>query len=94
MVIYSLDADEVTAYSVSQRLSNVTTTYTGNSVEASAEFTATLAAAEGYEMENVIVMMGGVDITSTAYDDSTGVITIASATGNIEIIATAVTEGA
>ena len=94
MVFYSLDPEEVTAYTVSQRLAHVNSTFTGNSVAANAEFTTTLTAAEGYEMENVIVMMGGVDITETAYTSGTGVVSISGATGNIEIIATAVTEGA
>lgn len=94
MVIYSLDPEEVTAYSVLQRLAHVVSTFTGNSISAGAEFSATLTAAEGYVMENVIVLMGGVDITETAYDDSTGAVSISGATGNIEIFATATTEGA
>lgn len=36
---------------------------------------------------SVVVMMGGVDITSTAYDHSTKTITIANVTGNISIAA-------
>lgn len=94
MVIYSMDPGEVTAYSVIQRLSHVTSTFTGNLVDANGEFTTTLSAATDYTINAVIVTMGGEDVTETAYDDTTGVVTIASATGNIEITATATTEGA
>ena len=94
MVFYSLDATEVTAYSVSQKLVNVTSTFEGNSVEANDDFTTTLAAKTGFDIANVIVMMGGEDVTESAYASATGIVTIASATGDIEIIATAVSEGA
>lgn len=93
MVIYSLDPDEVTAYTVAQRLVHVVSTFTGNSIEAGAEFTATLTADTGYDIANVVVLMGGVDLTEDAYDDTTGVVTISGATGDIEIVATAVAEG-
>lgn len=93
MVIYSLDPDVVTAYSVAQRLVHVTSTFSGNSVEAGEAFTATLTANDGYEIANVVVLMGGVDLTEDAYDDTTGVVTISGVTGDVEIVATAVTEG-
>lgn len=93
MVIYSLDPDEVTAYTVAQRLVHVASTFTGNSVAANEQFTTTLTADDNFTIENVVVLMGGVDLTETAYNDSTGVVTISGATGNIEIVATAVAEG-
>ena len=40
-------------------------------------------------MGTVTVTMGGADITATAYNDTTGVITIAEVTGAITITATA-----
>lgn len=46
-------------------------------------------AEDGYEVDYVKVMMGGVDITSTAWNVGTGKITIADVTGEIEITATA-----
>ena len=94
MVIYSLDPSEVSVYKVIQQLVNVTSTFDGNSATASSAFTATLTANEDYTMENVIVMMGGEDITDDAYTSDTGVVSIASVSGEIQIIATAVTEGA
>ena len=41
-------------------------------------------------MGSVIVMMGGVDVTSDAYTSGTGAVAIAEATGNIIVFATAV----
>lgn len=94
MVIYSMDPSEVTAYSVAQRLVHVTSTFSGNSVEAESEFTTTLTADTGYDIANVVVLMGGVDVTEDVYTSATGTITISSVTGNVEIIATAIVEGA
>lgn len=93
MEFYSLDPEEVTAYSVSQKLINVASTFTGNSVAASGEFEATLSVGANYSFVSVVVIMGNVDVTETAYDDSTHVVSIASVTGDLEIIATAIYEG-
>jgi uncharacterized repeat protein (TIGR02543 family) len=76
-----------TTHSVTQTLTNVTSSYTGTTVNDGAEFTATLTADDTYTLGDVTVTMGGTDITSTAY--SAGVVTIASATGDIVITATA-----
>ena len=91
MVFYSMDAEEVTAYSVSQILSHVTSSFTDSSVAASGELEAELEAADGYTIESVVVLMGGEDVTDSTYD--AGVVTIASVTGNVQIIATAVVTG-
>lgn len=87
MVIYSIDPSEVSVYTVLQKLINVTSSFTENSVESGDAFAAELTANQGYTLGNVIVLMGGEDITATAYD--AGDVTIASVSGNIEIIATA-----
>lgn len=91
MVFYSMDASEETFYKVSQTLSHVTSTYTEHYVESGEAFTTTITADEGYTLDNVVVLMGGEDITTTAY--TAGTVTIAQATGDIVIVATA-TEGA
>lgn len=55
-------------------------------------YTSTLTASSGYEFGNgstVTVTMGGNNVTSTAYTAATGVISIASVTGNLVITATA-----
>lgn len=76
-----------TTHSVTQNLTHVTSSYTGTTVNDGAGFTATLTAEDTYTLGDVTVTMGGTDITSTAY--SAGVVTIASATGDIVITATA-----
>ena len=48
-------------------------------------FSHLLSAITGYNIASVVIMMGGVDITSTAYNSSTGQIYIASVTGNVVI---------
>ena len=85
-------ASAPTAYSVTNNLTNVTNSNTDASADSGAAYSGTLTAAAGYEMASVVITMGGVDITSTAYDDSDGSISIASVTGNIVITASAVEE--
>lgn len=84
---YSYSGSDIDFYTVTQTLANVNSTFTDNTVDSGDSVTATLTAAEGYEIANVIVIMGGVDITSTAYNE--GVVTIASVSGDVQIIATA-----
>ena len=83
------DVPVVNTYTITAELVNVTSNNSATSVNESASYTATLTAADGYELDNVTVIMGGVDITATAY--SNGVVTIAAVTGNVVITATAVT---
>lgn len=92
MVFYSMDADEESSYRVEQTLSHVTSTFDGYYVEAEDAFTATLTAETDYTIANVVVMMGGEDITDTAYASATGIVSIASVTGDVQIIATATGE--
>lgn len=75
--------------SITNTLSHVTTSNAAVSVEDGAAYTATLTAESGYTMGAVTVTMGGADITSTAYTASTGVISIASVTGDVVITAAA-----
>lgn len=75
--------------SVTATLSHVTSSNAAVSVEDGAAYTATLTAEGGYTLGAVTVKMGGVDITSTAYTASTGVINIASVTGDVTITAAA-----
>ena len=80
-------AQTVTTYNVTQNLTNVTSTFTGTTVEEGVAFQATIEAEATYTLGAVEVTMGGVDITGTAYDN--GQITIASVTGDIVITAIA-----
>jgi hypothetical protein len=80
-------ANAPTAYVVSQALLNVSSSFVGDSVISGAPFTATLTADSGYVIASVVVTMGDSDVTATAYDPLTGVVTIADVTGNITITA-------
>ena len=88
MVFYSADGD-TTNWQVSQILSHVTSSFTADYVEAGGELEATLTADSGYTIANVVVTMGGADVTSTAYDDSDNSVSIATVTGDVMIVATA-----
>lgn len=87
MEFYSLDS--TTAYAVEQRLTHVTSDFEGNSIASGGSATIQLAAESGYTFANVIVLQGGVDVTSSKYNDSTHKVTLTSVSGDIEIIATA-----
>ena len=74
-------------FSVTNTLSNCKTSNSTATIQKNATYTATITANSGYELSSVVVVMGGADITSTAY--SGGKINIASVTGDIVITATA-----
>ena len=75
--------------SITNSLSHVSNSNAAVSVEDGAAYTATLTEDSGYTMGNVVIKMGGTDITSTAYTASTGAISIASVTGDVTITAVA-----
>ena len=75
--------------SITNSLTHVTSNNAAVSAEDGAAYTATLTAEGGYTMSSVTVTMGGTDITSTAYNADTGVISIASVTGDVVISANA-----
>ena len=87
MEFYSLDS--TTAYAIEQRLTNVTSDFEGNSAASGDSIEITLTAATSHSFANVIVLMGGVDVTASKYSSSTHKVTISSVTGDVEIIATA-----
>ena len=80
------------SFSIIYVLSNVTSSSKDNSIKSGEPYNTALTANPGYELESVIVKMGGSDITSTAYSD--GEITISAVTGNIVITASAVQSSA
>lgn len=77
------------AYSVTLNLTNVSSSNAATSATAGGSYTTTLTPDDGHSIENVTVVMGGSDITATAY--AGGVIAINTVTGNITITATAKT---
>lgn len=76
-----------TTYTITNALSHVTNSNTATGCEEGDSYTGTLTADTDYTIDTVTVIMGGVDITSTAYNN--GVITIASVTGDVVITAVA-----
>ena len=75
--------------SITNSLTHVTSSNAAVSVEDGTAYTATLTAESGYTMGTVVVKMGGTDITATAYNSDTGVISIAAVTGDVVITANA-----
>ena len=72
-------------YTVTNNLTNATTSNNSTGVDDGASYTATLTAGAGYSAVVATVTMGGTDVTSTAYNN--GVVSIASVTGNVVITA-------
>lgn len=75
------------AWSIVQNLTYVTSTNTSFNVKKGESYTTTIVPNTNYTINSVTVVMGGVDITNTAYNN--GVITINSVTGNVIITAVA-----
>lgn len=77
--------------SVSQTLMHVTSSFTEAVADTGEAFSAVLTADDGYTIQSVIVMVAGVDVTSSRYTSGTKTVSIpaASIDGPIEIIATA-----
>lgn len=82
-------AQPTVTHRLTQELTNVTSSATDTELADGASFTATLTAESGYTLGTVTVMMGGSDITSTAWNDETDTVTIASVTGDVVITAEA-----
>ncbi len=76
-------------YSITNTLTNVTTSNDAVAAEDGTAYSATITAADGYTMSSVTVKMGGTDIASTAYNSDTGVVSIAAVTGDVVITAKA-----
>lgn len=74
-------------YTVTNNLTNVSTSNTTASVTEGNSYSATLVANSGYELKSVTVTMGGSNVTSTVYNN--GSINITSVTGNVVITAVA-----
>jgi len=79
-------------HTITQNLTNVSSTLTETLVNEGGNIEATLTADSGYTIDTVTVTMGGTDISSTAWDSSAGTVTINNVTGTVIITATATTE--
>lgn len=74
-------------HKITRNYNKITSNKSNVFVDDGTSYTETLTANTGYDVGEVTVTMGGTDITSTAYNSTTGVIAIASVTGKIAITA-------
>ena len=78
-----------TTYTVTQNLTNVTSDFSDETVDAGEALEITLEEESGYTLSEPVITIGGVDITATPWNATTQKITIASVTGNVVITAAA-----
>lgn len=76
-------------HSVTQTLENVSSSNAATAAADGSSYETVITAHDGYTISAVTVTMGGIDITSTAWDAGTGTISISAVTGDIVIIASA-----
>ena len=74
---------------ITKNLTGCTISNSASQVDYGEAYTATITAESGKTITSVVVTMGGVDITSTAYSAGSGAINIAKVTGAITITAAA-----
>lgn len=84
--ILSYGTADVTSYSVTNNLSNASTSNGAATVMGGSSYFAMITAKDGYELDTVTVKMSGVDITATAVSGSN--ISIPNVTGDIVITVT------
>ena len=75
---------------ITKNLTGCTISNNASQVDYGEAYTATIAAESGKTITSVVVKMGGVDITSTAYTAGSGAINIAKVTGAVTITAVAI----
>lgn len=74
---------------ITKSLTGCTISNSASQVEYGDSYTATITADDGKEITSVVIKMGGVDITATAYTASSGTINITNVTGAVTITAAA-----
>lgn len=89
-IVITASAAQIVTYTITQNLTNMTSSNKTTSVEQNTGFETTLTSNTGYNIGTVTVKMGGTDITSSAYTSSTGKISISKVTGAVVITATGV----
>lgn len=85
----SVTAVQMNYYSVTNNLTNVTNSNSVSSVLEGESYSATLSVTPDYNLTDVQITMGGSNITSSAYNNESHEIYIASVSGNITITASA-----
>lgn len=74
---------------ITKNLTGCTISNSASQVEYGDSYMATIAVDDGKELTSVVIKMGGVDITATAYSAGSGAINIAKVTGAVTITAAA-----
>ena len=74
---------------ITKNLTGCAISNNASQVEYGESYTATISADDGKELTSVVIKMGGVDITATAYTSSSGAINISKVTGAVTITAAA-----
>lgn len=74
---------------ITKNLTGCTISNAASQVDYGEAYTATILADDGKELTSVVIKMGGVDITATAYTASSGAINISKVTGAVTITAVA-----
>ena len=77
-------------YRIENRLSHVINDNDALGIESGEDYEATLTAADGYTIENVVITVDGEDVTDSVYTSATGAIEITAVDGPVLIIATAI----
>ena len=81
------DTPTITNYTITNTLINCSNSNNTSTIQENSSYTATIIANSDYTLNSVTVTMGGIDITSTVYNN--GAISISAVTGNIVITASA-----
>lgn len=87
-IVITATADMV-MFSVTSNLDNVTLRNSAAAIGSGEGYYNTFVLGDGYDMSNVVVLMGGKNVTGAAYDPTNKTITISSVDGDIEITAAA-----
>ena len=85
-VIATASVSTPTTYTVTNNLSHCSTSNASNTIEKNESYNATISPNSGYEIDGIVVKMGGTNITSSAVSGNN--INIANVTGDIVIIVT------
>ena len=81
--------EHVDGYNITNALTRMTSSNSADFAAVGSSYSATLTASTGYTTSSVVVTMGGVDVTSSVYNASTGVITISEVYGDVVVTASA-----
>ena len=93
MEFYEIPAEEAgSTLPVKSYLTHATNSNSATSVTKGGSYSATIAAESGYELDDVKVAMGGVDVTALVYNSTSGAVSISAVTGALMISAVAVEE--